>query len=100
MKQQTKFYYTYVLYSKKDRRFYTGSTGDLRNRLNEHIKGKVFSTKYRLPVQLIYYEACLSKEDAIQREKYLKSGRGKRYIKERLRRFLIRSGFGPSEGNP
>lgn len=82
------YYYTYVLLSAQDNKFYTGYTGDLGNRLKEHQSGKVFSTKYRLPVKLVYHEACLDEEDARQREQYLKSGKGKKYLKNRLRRFL------------
>lgn len=81
-------FYTYVLLSGKDKSFYTGQTEDLRNRFKEHNSGKVFSTKNRRPLKLIYYEACLDKEDAIRREKTLKSGRGKTYLKKRLKRFL------------
>jgi putative endonuclease len=88
-------FYTYVLLSQKDNRFYTGFTSDLRNRLKEHNNSQVFSTKGRLPVKLIYYEACLNEGDARQRERYLKSGRGKHYVKQRLRRFLFCSGWGP-----
>lgn len=71
---------------------YTGYTKDLRNRLKEHSASKSTYTKYRRPYELIYYEACLNESDARAREKYLKSGRGKRYIKYRLRRFLFRTG--------
>ena len=52
----------------------------------EHNRGKVFSTQYRMPLELIYYEACLNEQDARAREKYLKSGMGKRYLKNRLKR--------------
>lgn len=85
-------YYTYVIQSKKDKRFYTGSTNDLRKRLHEHNSGKVISTKNRCPFMLIYYEACLNEQDARCREKYLKSGMGKRYLKNRLKRFLSLTG--------
>ena len=81
-------YYTYVLQSKKDNKFYTGWTQDLKNRLKEHNNGKVDSTKWRIPLELIYYEACLNEDDARQRERYLKSGIGKRYLKHRLRQWL------------
>jgi len=37
---------------------------------------------------LVYYEACLDKNDAIKREKYLKTSWGKRYIKNRLKNYL------------
>jgi len=82
-------YYTYVIQSKKDSRFYTGSTRDLRKRLSEHNAGRVFSTKNRGPFELIYYEACLNEQDARAREKYLKTGMGKRYLKNRLKRFFF-----------
>ena len=92
-------FFTYVIQSKKDGRFYTGSTSDLRKRLNEHNTGKVRSTKSRGPFVLIYYEACLDKQDALAREKYLKSGMGKRYLKDRLRRFLSLTGQGKKESS-
>jgi putative endonuclease len=85
-------FYTYVLLSKKDGRWYTGSTGDLRKRFNQHNTGQVFATKNRGPFKVIYYEACLNEQDARFREKYLKSGMGKRYLKNRLKRFLSLTG--------
>lgn len=81
-------FYTYVLKSKKDGKLYTGSTNDLRKRFNEHNNGRIVSTKNRGPFILIYYEACLNEQDARYREKYLKSGMGKRYLRNRLKRFL------------
>jgi len=93
-------YYTYLLLSEKDKRFYTGHTGDLRNRFKEHNSGRNFSTKNRGPFILIYYEACLDEDDAKAREKFLKSGPGKRYLKNRLKRFLRLTGFGPLTGSP
>ena len=83
-----KFYYTYVIQSIKDGNFYTGFTSDLRKRLQEHNKGNNISTKWRVPFMLIYYEACLDIEDAKRREKYLKSGIGKKYIKMRLKKYF------------
>jgi len=85
-------FYTYVLLSKKDGRWYTGSTGDLRKRFNQHNAGEVLSTKNRGPFEVIYYEACLNEQDARFREKYLKSGMGKRYLRNRLKRFLSLTG--------
>lgn len=81
-------HYTYVLLSKKDKKLYTGYTNNLKNRLKEHNHGKVYSTKSRLPVVLAYYEVCGNGTDARAREKYLKSGMGKRYIKNRLKDYL------------
>jgi putative endonuclease len=78
-------YYVYVLRSDADGNFYTGSTPDLKRRFREHCDGKVASTRARRPLKLIYYEASLSKDDAIRREPYLKTGMGKRYVRNRLR---------------
>jgi putative endonuclease len=87
------FHYVYVLRSLADGNFYVGYTSDLKRRLSEHQGGGVRSTKNRLPVELIYYEACRSQADATKREKYLKTAWGKRYIKTRLASYL--TGFTP-----
>jgi len=70
-------FYTYVLQSKKDHKWYTGTTNDLRKRFKEHNTGLSTSTKNRGPFILMYCEACLSQKDAFSREKYLKTGMGK-----------------------
>jgi len=82
------FYYTYVLLSEKDNKFYTGFTNNLKRRFEEHCKGYIDSTKYRRPLTLIYYEACLSQTDATHREKYLKTYHGKMFIRRRLKSYL------------
>ena len=78
------YHYTYVLRSKKDGKLYTGCTRRLRECLAEHNAGLNLSTKGRGPFELIYFEACLSEEAAFKREKQLKSGYGKRFLKNRL----------------
>ena len=80
-------FYVYVLQTNNGN-FYTGYTNNLKSRLAEHQVGRVVSTKRRLPVKLIYYEACLNQQDATHREKYLKSSWGKRYINTRLKGHL------------
>jgi putative endonuclease len=82
------FYYTYVLISTIDGNFYVGYTKDLKNRIADHNDGKVKSTKNRRPLKIVYCEASLNKDDAIHREKYLKTSYGKRYIKNRLKNYL------------
>lgn len=77
-------FYTYVLLSQKDDKFYVGWTNDLRNRINKHFDGEVIATKNRLPLKLVYYEACNSKEKAIKREKYFKTGFGRRFLDNRI----------------
>jgi len=80
--------YVYVLRSLKDRMFYVGFTKNLQRRLEDHNNGLVPATRRRKPLQLAYWEGCLNQTDATQREKYLKSTWGKRYIKSRLRSYL------------
>ena len=63
-------FFTYVLESIKDGDKYSGFTKNLELRFEKHKKGLVESTKNRRPIKLIYYEACLNKDDAIRREKY------------------------------
>ncbi|MEK7478287.1 MAG: GIY-YIG nuclease family protein [Patescibacteria group bacterium] len=85
-------FYTYILESRKDKKWYTGFTNDLRKRFNDHNKSLSTYTKGRGPFKLIYYEACLNLKDAKSRETYLKSGMGRRYLKNRLKRFLSLTG--------
>ena len=82
------FFYTYVLISETDNKLYIGFTDDLQKRLEEHQKGAVASTAHRRPLNLIYYEACLSAKDAIKREKYFKTGFGRRFLKNRLESYM------------
>ena len=81
-------YYTYVLQSEKDGKFYTGFTKELKLRFEQHNKGLVESTKERRPLRLIYYEACLRQEDATKRERYLKSYHGRMFLQKRLKSYL------------
>jgi len=81
-------YYTYVLQSEADEKFYVGFTEDLKLRFEKHSKGQVESTRNRRPLKLIYYEACLSQDDATKREKYLKSYHGRMFLKNRLKSYL------------
>ena len=81
-------HFVYVLESSKDKNFYVGYSKELKQRVEKHNRGLVPATKQRQPLRLVYYEACLSKNDAIRREKYLKTGWGKRFIKNRLKHYL------------
>lgn len=82
------FHYVYILKSSKNGNWYTGCTSDLRKRVDEHNDGKSTYTKDRGPYELIYYEGCLSIKDAFAREKYLKTGMGKRYVKNRIKHYI------------
>ena len=82
------FFYTYVLLSEKDNKFYTGYTKNIELRFEQQNKGLVQSTKFRRPLKLIYYEACLNQQDATHREKYLKTHYGKMFLKNRLKSYM------------
>jgi len=77
-------YFVYVLKSKKDGKFYTGITNNLEHRLAEHNRGKssTSSTKNRGPFIIIYFEKVENRRVARKREKYLKSGSGREFIKK------------------
>ena len=79
------WFYTYVLKCQKTETFYTGTTNDLKQRLEQHKKGQVYYTRNKLPVKLVYFEACLNRDDTYRRERYLKTGMGKRYLRNRLK---------------
>ena len=86
------FYYVYILKSEVDNQLYSGYTANLKERLKLHNEGKVPSTKKRRPLKLIYFEGCINQQDATKREKYLKSGNGKIYLKNRLHNFFNPTG--------
>ena len=83
-------FYVYILRSESDDGFYIGFSTDLRRRMKEHQEGKSFATSYRGPWRLIYYEAYLEEQDAIGREKFLKSGGGRRFVKAQLKHYLAK----------
>ena len=78
------FFYTYVLLSLADNKLYIGWTDDLKHRLGQHEKGAVTATRSRRPLRLVYFEAGRDRSKAIAREKYLKTGFGRRFLKGRL----------------
>ncbi len=84
-------FYVYLLQNEQEK-WYTGTTSDLQKRILEHNSRKTRTTKYGGPWKLIYCEICINKQDAFAREKYLKSGMGKRYLKNRLK-FFFAKGF-------
>ena len=83
-------HYVYVLRSVSDDRFYIGYSANLRKRFKEHVQGGSFATSYRGPWTLVYYEAYLEQADALGREKYLKSGSGRRFLQSQLKNYLIK----------
>ena len=83
-------HYTYVLRSLKDRELYVGSTADLQRRFTEHQSGRAEATAPRRPFELLFYEAFKCKADAERRERYLKSTKGRRSLRQILQESLAR----------
>ena len=77
-------FFVYVLKSSIDNRLYKGFTVDLQNRLKEHNSGKNKSTAPYSPWKVVYSEEVQTREEARKREKYLKSGIGREYLKKIL----------------
>jgi len=85
---QNKWWYVYVLQSTKNNGWYIGSTNNYKKRISTHNQRKNKATKPYVPWKLIYLEVSLNIEDARAREKYLKSGMGRRYLKNRMKFFF------------
>ncbi len=89
-------YYVYILQSEKDQGFYVGMSKDLEHRLREHNQGRVQSTQFRKPFQLIYTEIVNDRKLARVREKYWKSGVGREKIIKILNQSLADLPMGKS----
>lgn len=75
-------FYVYILRSLNNGTYYTGQTQDLRKRLTEHRQGASHSAKSMGPFELVYYEMCDSRSQAMRRERFMKTGHGRQ---ERVR---------------
>ena len=82
-------HYAYILLSLKDHQLYIGYSTDVFRRLEEHNRGYNSSTEYRRPLKMIYYEMHLSKNDAVRRERYFKTSKGKATLRQMLRTTLL-----------
>ena len=76
-------YFVYVIRSNKYARDYVGLTECLERRVREHNSGKTKSTRFYRPWRLLFFEEYETREEARKREKYLKSGYGKKWIKQK-----------------
>ncbi len=81
-------HYVYVLRSATDDGLYIGYSANLRERFAQHIQGSAFATSYRGPWTPIYYEAYIEQADALGRERYLKSGAGRKFLRAQLAHYL------------
>jgi len=83
-------WYVYLLESKIHKYIYVGITNDLKTRLKLHNEGKIYPTRLKRPFRVIYYEAHTNKYDAAKREKFLKTGWGKNWIKRTLNYYFTK----------
>lgn len=82
-------YYVYILENKNDKSWYIGFTDNLKRRISEHQNGKGGrTTKLKKSWRCIYFEGYVNQNDAIGRERFLKSGAGRRYLKKQLFHYL------------
>jgi len=86
-------YFVYAIQSKWREIIYVGYTTNLQKRFRMHNLGKIFSTKPYKPYNLIYYEVYQNKNDALEREKFLKSGWGKNYLRRVLKHYFAEQKF-------
>jgi len=81
-------FYIYVIESVSTKRRYIGQTGDLERRLAEHNdvdhSDVKYTTKQAGPWRLLYHERYSSRSEVIQRERWLKSRTGRRWLKINL----------------
>ena len=77
-------FYAYVLKSKQFDYFYKGHCSNLSKRLDQHNAGMTKSIRPYLPFEIVYYEQFETLKEAIEREKYFKTSRGREYLKGKL----------------
>lgn len=73
-------YFVYVIRSLNHNTRYVGSTHNIEERLKEYNSDKCRYTKGRSPWILVYYEKHDSRSEAMSREKFLKSGKGREFL--------------------
>ena len=85
MKEKAQVLYTvYVLRSLRSGDLYKGTTKNLQKRLGDHQKGKVASTKYYRSFELVFTKIFKERRNAYRYEHFLKSGKGRKYLKNIL----------------
>ncbi|HFE63577.1 MAG TPA: GIY-YIG nuclease family protein [Caldithrix sp.] len=81
-------YFTYALFSLKDGEIYIGQCRNISNRLKEHNRGKVRSTRSRRPLVIFYFAELKTREEALELEKKWKTAAGRRKLKKILKTIL------------
>jgi putative endonuclease len=90
--RQPNMYYVYVLEDEKGR-YYKGFTKDLEKRVEQHNSGITPSTKRMSgDKKLVYFERFKDKTEALRRERFLKSGKGRDFLKDKMNEKAVRRG--------
>ncbi len=85
-----RLFYVYIIENSLNSGWYIGFSTDVERRLEEHNTkiGSSHTRKAKGDWKLIYLEGYIDKRDALGREKYLKSGSGRKYIKKQLVHYI------------
>ena len=78
-------YYCYILQSQRDGSYYVGSTGNLKERIARHNRGRSVYTRSKGPWKLVYSEEHRDRAHAMERERDIKKRKSKAYIEELVR---------------
>ncbi|MFH1460381.1 MAG: GIY-YIG nuclease family protein [Candidatus Omnitrophota bacterium] len=81
-------FYVYTLYDAENDKFYVGYTRDLKRRISEHKQGVVHTTVRFTKIEIVHYEGFVSEEDALRRERYFKTTKGKRTLRLMLQKTI------------
>jgi len=73
-------WFTYILYSNKIDKFYTGVTDNLQWRLQRHNLGWGKFSKSGILWSIVYFEEFTTKSDALKREREIKNKKSRKYI--------------------
>jgi putative endonuclease len=75
-------YITYIIYSSRIGRFYTGQTVDLERRLKEHNRGKTAFSAKGMPWTLVFSKVCPSRTEALKLERDIKKRGAARFLND------------------
>lgn len=88
----THFMYFVYLLLLSNKQIYTGFSEDLKERLLEHNRGNVESTRHKRPLKIIHCEVYKEKDDAMRRERFLKTTEGRRFLYQQLKILFTKLG--------
>ena len=85
-------YYTYILFSEKLNKYYTGSTGNIEDRIKRHNSGRSTYTKNGIPWQIVFLKTFETRAEAVKFEMHIKAQKSSEYITHLVESIPIESG--------